>query len=443
MRTPKGAAVRVMWFRRDLRLRDNPALLAAADDGPVVAIVVLDPRLTGRRSPRVRRYLQSVRALFEQTGGALVVRTGDPAEVIPAVATEAGAHEVHISREYTPYGRRRDTAVAERLAAAGVELIATGGPYAVGPGRVRNRSGAPFKVFTPYARAWRAHGWPRPAPTADPTWATGIYSDPVPTGSPTEPVGESAALARWESFRSEGLAAYAEQRNRPDVDGTSRLSVALKLGELHPRTLLAGVDHARDARFVTELAWREFYADVLWHHPASAWCDLTDALQGMEYDDAPDPVQAWKEGRTGYPIVDAGMRQLLTEHWMHNRVRMITASFLVKDLHVRWQVGARHFLDHLHDGDLASNSHGWQWTAGTGTDAAPYFRVFNPLVQGKRFDPDGGYVRRYVPELRHLAGGTVHEPWRSADGYTHGYPEPIVVHAEERRIALARYHAAR
>lgn len=435
--------MRVMWFRRDLRLSDNPALLAAADAEPVLGLVVLDPLLTRRDSPRVRRYLESVRALADSTGGALVVRTGDPVTTVAAVASEAGASEVHISREYTPYGRRRDAAVATALRSIDVELVATGGPYAVGPGRVLTGAGTPFKVFTPYSRAWREHGWPAPAPAAAPEWASIVGSDDLPQGAPSGPVGERAAIERWERFRDERLPDYDELRDRPDVDATSRLSVALKLGELHPRTLLAGVEHSRDARFVTELAWREFYADVLWHNPASAWHDLTDALRGMEYDDAPDLVQAWKDGRTGYPIVDAGMRQLLEEGWMHNRVRMITASFLVKDLHAWWPVGARHFLDRLHDGDLASNSHGWQWTAGTGTDAAPYFRVFNPVLQGKKFDPNGDYVRRYVPELRHLDGAAVHEPWKASDGYAHGYPEPIVDHAEERRVALARYHALR
>lgn len=198
--------------------------------------------------------------------------------------------------------------------------------------------------------------------------------------------------------------------------------------------------------FVTELAWREFHGDVLWHRPDSAWTDLTPALSAMPFDrgGATDElVEAWREGRTGFPFVDAGMRQLRETGWMHNRLRMVTASFLVKDLHVAWQVGARHFLDHLVDGDLASNNHGWQRVAGTGTDAAPYIRVFNPVTQGLKFDPDGAYVRRWVPELAHLPGRTIHEPWRYLDGYVHGYPERIVDHAEERRDALSRYESTR
>ena len=237
--------------------------------------------------------------------------------------------------------------------------------------------------------------------------------------------GEEAALRRWRAFRDGALTAYADDRNRPDLDGTSRLSPYLKLGVVHPRTLLADLAGERGKgahTYETELAWREFYADVLWHQPRTAWEDLRPEMSRMRYDEPEDALEAWKEGRTGYPVVDAGMRQLLAEGWMHNRVRMITASFLTKDLHVWWPVGARHFLDHLVDGDIASNNHGWQWVAGTGTDASPYFRVFNPVTQGRRFDPDGDYVRRWVPELAHVPGAAVHEPWDVADGLAHGYP---------------------
>jgi deoxyribodipyrimidine photo-lyase len=261
--------------------------------------------------------------------------------------------------------------------------------------------------------------------------------------------GEEAARRRWRRWLDRHLGDYDGQRDRPDLDTTSRMSVPLKFGELHPRTLLAdiaGHEGARSAAartFVTELCWREFYADVLWHHPDSAWRDLKPALSGMRYSRAERRLEAWQRGETGYPLVDAGMRQLLAEGWMHNRVRMVTASFLVKDLHIWWPEGARHFLAHLRDGDIASNNHGWQWVAGTGTDAAPYFRVFNPVSQGLKFDPDGDYVRRWVPELRHLEGRAAHQPWDHDDGYAHGYPERIVDHAEEREEALRRYQEAR
>jgi len=265
-----------------------------------------------------------------------------------------------------------------------------------------------------------------------------------PVDLPT--AGEDAALRQWRAFRDDRLGDYADGRDRPDLRGTSRLSPYLKVGAIHPRTILAELadDRSRAAKvFTDELAWREFYADVLHDDPASAWRDLRPELRTMTYDEQPELLQAWQEGRTGFPIVDAGMRQLAETGWMHNRVRMIAASFLCKDLHVWWPRGARHFLDHLVDGDVASNNHGWQWVAGTGTDASPYFRVFNPVTQGKKFDPEGDYVRRWVPELAHLAGRRAHEPWAADDGLAHGYPAPVVDHGEERAEALRRYEEAR
>jgi deoxyribodipyrimidine photo-lyase len=440
-----------MWFRRDLRLDDHPALLAAAGSADkVLALFVLDPALPATAGRRTVRLQASLAALREDLDGALVIRAGDPVEVVPALAAEVGAREVHVSGETTPYGRRRDERVATRLRASGVAFVPTGSPYAAGPGCVRNAEGAPYRVFTPFSRAWRARGWPAPAGRADIPWRTGVPGDSLETPPAADLAGERAAVERWDTFLETGLTSYGQDRDRPDLDATSRLSIPLKFGEVHPRTLLAALAHRRDAatassvdRFVTELAWREFYADVLWHDPGSAWRDWRPELRGLRYDDQPDLVEAWRWGRTGYPFVDAGMRQLLAEGWMHNRVRMVTASFLVKDLHTWWPVGARHFLGHLLDGDLASNNHGWQWVAGTGTDAAPYFRVFNPVTQGLRFDPDGDYVRRWVPELRHLPGPTAHEPWRHVAGHERGYPQRIVEHAEERRDALDRLSRAK
>jgi deoxyribodipyrimidine photo-lyase len=366
---------------------------------------------------------------------------------------------VHISAETTPYGRSRDRRVRETLAAADVELVATGSPYAIGPGAVRNGNGDPYRVFTPFFRAWREHGWPDPAPTPKLGWhRSDLKADHRALPDPAEHgAGEVRALARWRRFVEDRIDRYGDERDRPDLDTTSRMSIPLKYGEIHPRTILADVaaeagpavesgGAAGREKYVAELCWREFYADVLWHQPKSAWQDLRPELSSMEYADpdrSAELITAWREGRTGFPVVDAAMRQLLGQGWMHNRMRMVTASFLIKDLHVWWPIGARHFLDQLLDGDLASNNHGWQWVAGTGTDAAPYFRVFNPITQGRTFDPDGDYVRRWVPELAHLAGAAVHEPWKADDGYAEGYPEPIIDHAEERRVALARYQQAR
>ena len=280
-------------------------------------------------------------------------------------------------------------------------------------------------------------------------WDRPLRSVDLPTAEPADgtslpPAGEEAARRRWRHFVAEELDGYDTNRDRPDLDRTSRMSVHLKLGEIHPRTMLADLagrrgDAARTYR--KELAWREFYADVLFQRPDSARDYLHRRFAEMEYDPPGERLDAWREGRTGFPIVDAGMRQLRAEGWMHNRVRMITASFLVKDLHVEWQHGARHFLHWLVDGDLASNNHGWQWVAGSGTDAAPYFRVFNPITQGRKFDPDGAYVRRHVAELRDVEGPDVHEPWLLDGGPPDGYPLPIVDHKAERAEALERYQA--
>lgn len=432
-------------------MRDQPALREAASAGDtVLPLFVLDPRIIDVATPRRDHLLASLRALDEAMDGALVVRRGRPEQVVAKVAEEAGADTVHITAESTPYARRRDQRVRERLERDGRSLVATGTPYAVGPGSVLKRDGTPFQVFTPFSKGWRDHGWPGPAPVPRGLrWVRAVDGDGIPEGPDVEGAGEEAARRRWKSWLQQHLGGYDRERDRPDLDTTSRMSVPLKFGELHPRTLLADIaahpaSGTKAARtFVSELCWREFYADVLWHNPASAWNDLRPALSTMDYTRPGKKLEAWQRGETGYPMVDAGMRQLLAEGWMHNRVRMITASFLVKDLHVWWPHGARHFLAHLRDGDIASNNHGWQWVAGTGTDAAPYFRVFNPVTQGLRFDPDGEYVRRWVPELRHLHGKAAHEPWEHGDGYAEGYPERIVDHAAERDEALRRYEAAR
>jgi deoxyribodipyrimidine photo-lyase len=383
-----------------------------------------------------------------------VLRSGDPAQVLPALARETGATSVHVSADAGPYGRRRDAAVERAL--GDVPLVRTGSPYAVTPGRVTKFDGTPFRVYSPFARAWREHGWRAPAQCpASVRWRTDVRSD-EPLLAPDlgdvalPPAGEAAARAAWERFRDERLLGYAEGRNLPGTQGTSRLSAYLKYGCIHPRTLLADLAAAEQTesvrRYTDELAWRDFYADVLWHRPESAREYLKPELQAMGYDSGPhadELVAAWKAGRTGFPIVDAGMRQLLGEAYVHNRVRMIVASFLVKDLHQEWTLGARHFMAHLVDGDLASNNHGWQWVAGTGTDASPYYRVFNPVTQGKKFDPDGAYVKRWVPELRDVDPRYVHEPWTAPGGVPPGYPEPVVDHAHERRVALDRYARVR
>ena len=457
------------WFRRDLRLADNPALAAAvaaaaptAGDvvgrgaGDVVGLYVLDPVLWQAAGPPRRRHLRaSLAALSARMGGALVVRTGDPADVVPRLAREIGAADVHVTESFEPYGRQRDARTAHALHDAGARLVPIGSPYAVSPGRIVTQAGAPYKVFTPFRAAWLAHGWRRPAPRMDGVRWLDLGSEALPdrTGSADltdradragwDTAGELAALDRWQEFLDR-VDSYDVDRDRPDLDLTSRLSTALKWGEIHPRTLLddlRGRTGPGAASFRSELAWREFHADVLFHTPSAASASLRPVLPADSW--TPEPLAQewftrWAQGRTGYPMVDAGMRQLLEEGWMHGRTRMVVASFLVKDLHLPWQRGAQHFMEHLLDADVSQNQLNWQWVAGTGLDAAPYFRIFNPVAQGLRFDPDGAYVRRWVPELRDVPGRAVHEPWKLATPPA-GYPERMVDHAHERAVTLDDY----
>ncbi len=447
----------VLWFRRDLRLADHPALVAAveqarAEGGEVVPLFVVDPRLWSvSGSPRLAYLAASLRALDASLGGRLVVRHGRPVAVVPELVREVGAPAVHVSAATEPYGRRRDDAVAAAL--GDVPLVGTGSPYAVGPGLLSTGAGDPYRVLTPFRNAWLDHGWSAPAPRPrDAPWAD-VRGDGVPAGPETDvrlpAAGEEAALARWRAFVLEDLAGYREDRNRPDVDTTSVMSPHLKYGEIHPRTMLADLAEAgRGAAgplaesvttYRSELAWREFHADVLWHVPAAAWESLRPVVPEDAWATGPEADAAfavWAEGRTGYPVVDAAMRQLRTIGWMHNRMRMVTASFLVKDLHLPWQRGAAHFMAWLVDGDVPQNQLNWQWVAGTGRDAAPYFRVFNPVTQGKKFDPDGAYVRRWVPELRDVPTSAVHEPWTLGLQAPEDYPPPMVDHARERQVAL-------
>jgi deoxyribodipyrimidine photo-lyase len=439
----------VLWFRRDLRLHDLPPLLdAAADSAEVLACFVLDPRLEASSGARRMQFLgDALRRLRDGLDGRLLITRGRPEERIPLLCKAIDASSVHISDDFTPFGRRRDDAV--RAALGDVPLAAAGSPYLVSPGRVTKDDGSPYKVFTPFFARWREVGWRVPAASdagavswIDPAEAArraDRVEPPDPGVTLDVEAGEAAARKQWSEFIADGLARYSHDRDRPDLPGTSRMSAHLKFGTIHPRTMVADLDGRGEgpAAYLRELAFRDFYAAVLHEWPRSSWWNWNRTFDAITVDtdsDAETSFEAWKAGRTGYPIVDAGMRQLQVTGFMHNRVRMITASFLVKDLHLPWQWGARWFLDQLVDGDMASNQHGWQWCAGSGTDAAPYFRVFNPTTQGEKFDPSGDYVRRWVPELADVADVHKLKGGRPAE-----YPEPIVDHAAERKEALRRY----
>lgn len=440
----------LLWFRRDLRIGDLPSLSAAvADDPDVLCCFVLDPRLEASSGRRRLQFLgDSLRRLRDALDGRLLITRGHPEQRIPQLATEISATAVHVSQDFAPFGRRRDARVQAAL--GDIALVATGSPYLVSPGRVVKDDGAPYRVFTPFFRRWREHGWRSPAVSRpgsaqwiDPNELSGSSAQAVEIpdfgGQAVFPAGEGAALEHWEAFVSSGLDRYAQDRDLPARNGASRMSVYLKFGNIHPRTMVADLDSAEpgQAAYLRQLAFRDFYAAVLHHWPDSAWQNWNHGFDAIETDtdaEAQRLFGRWKAGQTGFPIVDAGMRELSATGFMPNRVRMITASFLVKDLHLPWQWGARWFLDQLVDGDVANNQHGWQWCAGTGTDAAPYFRVFNPTLQGAKFDPDGDYVRRWVPELAAVEDAHLVRQLRPPD-----YPEPIVDHRHERAEALRRY----
>lgn len=463
-------SIAIAWFRRDLRLADHPALTAAIEAADVVVpVFVLDePLLAGRFASATRTWFmrESVASLardLEARGAGLRIATGRPADVIPALARETGATKVFVTRDAAPYGRRRDRAVAERLAADGVTMHAKRGLYVHEPDDVRTQDGRGFTVYSPFRRAWEA--LPRRAVLAAPERIPGepghLAPDPIPAVPPptADPSlvpapGEAAArerLCRWIEARVER---YADSRNRlDDPEGTSRLSQDLRWGLLSPLEVVDRAEGAGEGRrvFVSEVAWREFYAHVLWHHPRVLREPFQEAFASLRYADDDAAFAAWAEGRTGYPVVDAAMRQLRASGYVHNRARMIAASFLTKDLLLDWRLGEAEFMRHLTDGDVASNNGGWQWTASTGTDPQPYFRIFNPILQGKRFDPEGTYVRRWVPELAAVPAARIHEPWtmtpleEAEAGVRIGveYPAPIVDHASARDRALAAYAAAR
>jgi deoxyribodipyrimidine photo-lyase len=469
----RGARVRaVHWFRNDLRLRDNTALAEAASRASeLVLLFVLDPALLGgpaAGAPRVRFLLDCLRRLaadVERAGSRLVLRAGDPVREVPRLLDETRARLLTWNRDTTPFARRRDAAVHAAAARRGVEVRDLVDRVVFESSAVQKRSGGGYAVYSPFARAWRARyeeeaRAPRRAPRLPPPLAGVPRGALLPSpaqlgfgGDRTEvpPGGGDAARRRLRAFLEARLRHYARDRDRPGVDGTSRLSPYLRFGALSVRECFEAAFAAGRAepalragarKWTDELVWREFCAALLEQHPGNLAHPYRREFERVRWIDDADEFAAWCEGRTGYPIVDAGMRQLAATGWMHNRVRMIAAGFLGKDLLVNWRRGERFFFRRLVDGDPASNDGGWQWAASTGSDPLPYFRILDPVAQGRRFDPDGAYVRRWIPELRDVPDAHLHAPWR-APAAKRDYPDPIVDHAERRRLALARYRAAR
>jgi deoxyribodipyrimidine photo-lyase len=463
----------IVWFRQDLRLGDNPALTAAAASGrPVLALFVLDDAAAGAWKPGgasrwwLHHSLAALAASLRRLGIPLTLKRGSAAAELPRFAAETGAGAVYWSRCYEPFAIRRDTAIKAALVEAGLTVESFSASLVAEPWTLKTQGGGPFKVFTPFWRVLRErpperpHPVPTPASTVAgpegerledwrllptrPDWAGGLRDSWTP--------GEDGAQAALKRFIDDALDAYARDRDRPGTTGVSRLSPHLHWGEISVRQ----VWHAVEAKsgpdgepYLRELGWRDFAYHLLWQFPDLPEQPFTTRFADFPWRDDKTALRAWQRGMTGYPLVDAGMRELWQTGWMHNRARLVVGSFLVKHLLLPWQAGEAWFWDTLVDADLAANAMNWQWVTGSGADAAPYFRIFNPVLQGEKFDPDGRYVRRFVPEIARLPDKWLHKPWMAPDavlsqaGVTLGrtYPRPIVEHDSARKRALAAFAA--
>jgi deoxyribodipyrimidine photo-lyase len=443
----------VVLFTRDLRVHDHPALHAAArDHDRVVPLFVFDHAILSSAYAAPNRIaflldsLRDLRSSLKHRGGQLVLRRGVVVDEVRALVEEVGADALHVTADVSRHARRRERALAALADDLDVDLHLHPGVTVVPPGEITTTAGDHFSVFTPYWRRWKDHPHrePVPAPARLGTPAT-IATGRLPTladlvdGEPSPdpvPGGETAGRDRVDAWFADGITDYDDGRNDLAGDRTSRLSPYLHFGCISPTEVAARVDLRRAGHetFLSQLCWREYNHQLTWGVDDIGHTSIRP--RGDDWRDDEDAVEAWKEGRTGYPVVDAGMRQLRREGWMHNRARMLTAGFLTKQLYIDWRIGAQHFLDWLVDGDIANNSAQWQWTAGVGTDSRPN-RMFNPVTQSKRFDPDGAYIRRYVPELATLDAGDVHEPWKL--DHDLDYPAPLVGLDEAReRFMTAR-----
>ena len=498
----------LVWHRRDLRVADNVGLAAAVDRDAVAPVFLFDPDVLDHASDvRVRRLLDGLAALrdaYRDRGSDLLVGHGDPVELLPTIADSLDADRVVWNRDYSGLARERDAGVRRALDDAGIEREAHHDAVLHTPGSIRTNAGDPYSVYTYYWKKWTDREVDPPAPTPEgaalaaaetlesATTAVGVggaddadgdgvtdgidaLADDVVVGdlpapgdlgfsepdADVGPAGTAVARERLDDFLADDVFRYADDRDHPAREGTSRLSTFLRYGEIGVRELYAATERAMAAaadrpaedaaenveEFQAQLAWREFYTQVLFHNPSVVTENYKTYEEGIEWRDDPAEIAAWKRGETGYPIVDAGMRQLREEAYVHNRIRMIVASFLTKDLLADWRHGYDHFRERLADHDTANDNGGWQWAASTGTDAQPYFRIFNPMTQGERYDPDAEYIGEYVPELRGVDPEVVHgwhelSPTQRANAAPE-YPAPIVDHAERREAALAMYKRAR
>lgn len=460
------------WIRRDVRLHDNAALHAALNHGAVVPVFILDPnalnspRFHARAEKRKAFLFSALRSLdaeLNQRGSKLIMRAGQPLAELQRLLAETGADAIFAEEDYSPYARTRDVALQKQL-----PLTLTGGVTIHHPSAVQKKDGGPYTVFTPFSKTWKLLPLPAPrdileAPQKFPVMGDSLLSQALPQLPITNnfPPKETEAQRRLSDFITSNIFSYSEGRNRLDADGTSALSPYFRFGLLSARTaVVAALEAMRQAKndaarkgadtWLNELIWREFYLNILYHFPEVLKTAFNPNLRDIPWRDAPEDLAAWKRGLTGYPVVDACMRQLNETGWMHNRGRMIVASFLTKDLLMDWQLGEQYFMEQLVDGDPAANNGGWQWTAGVGTDAAPYFRIFNPVLQSEKFDPAGQFIRRWVPELANVPDKFIHAPWEMTPleqklcGVVIGehYPQPIVDRAIVKERTLKAYKQA-
>lgn len=469
----------IFWFREDLRLRDNPALQTAVSSGqPIICVFIFDEEspgdwsVGGARKWWLHHSLDVLSKDLAAMGGQLVIQRGQADEVLPDLVKTSGADHVYWTRRYAPYQIETDKGIKEGLEQSGVNVTSINGRLLFEPWRFKTGGGTAYRVFTPFWRSLKSEGEVRsPAPTIErletaksdvtslaladldllpvsPDWASGFGEVWTP--------GEAGAKVRLDRFIQDAVANYSDDRNRPDVNGTSGLSPHLQHGEISPVQIWHAVQTAIDSgeipekqaqKFLSEIAWREFSYVLLFANPDMLDTEIQKKFEAFPWVDDLGNLEAWQKGITGYPIVDAGMRQLWQTGWMHNRVRMIVGSFLVKHLLIDWRHGMHWFWDTLVDADIGANTASWQWIAGCGADAAPYFRIFNPMTQGTKFDPDGDYVRQFVPEIADLPNKYLNTPWDAPEdvlkeaGVVLGdtYPEPIVDHKQARERALSAY----
>ena len=439
----------IWWIRRDLRLTDNAALHSALEADSVLPVFILDPAFDDQSERRKNFLYEGLSALdseLKKRGSYLVIRIGKPVDVLRQLFDEVKAEAIYAEEDFTPYARKRDAFIQKLLP---LKLIH--GQTVHHPKSVLKKDGRPYTVYTPYSKVWKAklakiklHPAPKQIDTPK-----GIHSEALPefTSNSIFPAGEQEALTRLDEFTYERIHEYADNRNRMDLDGTSALSPYIRFGMIGLRQAVQAAVTVRNSRgaeiWLNELIWREFYIQILYHFPYVAETAFNKSLANIPWRNNPSEFEAWKRGETGVPVVDAAMRQLKETGWMHNRARMIVASFLVKDLLIDWRWGEKWFMQNLLDGDIAPNNGGWQWTAGTGTDAAPYFRIFNPVLQSVKFDPNGDYIRKWVPELRGLNAKQIHTPWEYDLGIDSYPPEPIVDRSIVKDRTLKAYNISK